>query len=205
MDSENYITMVKRTILDINNWIRSKGEDLSIPVIDTYPGFVGDGGKLKDEYAAGDNAHLDVHGQNLLAMIIYEGYFRNAENVSLIICLGDSHTQGYPMRTDVSRNGIQIDPYLDSADNFPYFLSRLTKAKVINRGIAGNTVYGMLKRFDSEVVPHLPDHCVVLGGTNDALIGTRPEETKDDLERIYGKCISSGIVPVACTIVPLGF
>jgi lysophospholipase L1-like esterase len=109
------------------------------------------------------------------------------------------------MRTDVSRNGVPIDPAIDTADNYPFFLARMTGLHVINRGISGNTVLGMLKRFDSEVVTHYPDHCIVMGGTNDALIGVRPEETMEDLERIFRKCISSRIVPVACTIVPLGF
>jgi lysophospholipase L1-like esterase len=204
MDSSYYVRIVKDTILDINSWIRSKGDELSIPVIDPYPFF--DDGKdhLKDQYAAGDNAHLNVDGQKLLSNLIYEGYFKEAENVAVIVCLGDSHTQGYPMRTDISRNGIPIDPDLDTPDNFPFFLAGLTGFRTINRGIAGNTVYGMLKRFDEEVLPHYPDHCVILGGTNDALIGTRPDETKDDLERLYTKCIDARIVPVACTIVPLG-
>ena len=207
LKTENeYIQNVRLTLLRINEWIRTTADDLCIPLIDLYPLFVDPDNnvKLRDDLSIGDNAHLNVKGQQLIAKALYDGYFDCAEGLSQIVCLGDSHTQGHPMRIDISRNGIPIDRRIDPPNNFPFFLHDLTGKSVINRGIAGNTVMGMLNRFDTEVIPHLPDHCTVLGGTNDVLIGIHLEETIEDLEKLYRRCMDSNIVPVACTIIPLG-
>jgi len=205
--SSSYVSSVKLNLIRLNEWIRQTCAESSIPLVDLFAHF-GDRDRpdvLRSDMAIGDNAHLNVDGQRLIASLLWEGYFSDAEGTSAIVCLGDSHTQGFPMRTDVSRNGEPIDLAVDEACCYPYFLAELTGSIVINRGIAGNTVYGMKNRFTTEVLPHLPDHCVVLGGTNDLLIGTPLEDTKEDLATIFSMCQEAGITPVACTIVPLGF
>jgi lysophospholipase L1-like esterase len=82
---------------------------------------------------------------------------------------------------------------------------KATGKTFINRGIAGNTYYGMTKRFDMEVLPHLPDHCIIQGGNNDALLGTPLEETKGDIIWLLERCVQNNITPVASTTVQLGF
>ncbi|MCK5773451.1 MAG: hypothetical protein KAH57_06645 [Thermoplasmata archaeon] len=204
--SSTFVQNAYRTIRDINVWIKDTSEDLAMPVIDLNSAFRDpqDENLLAARYSCGDHAHLNGEGYKHLADVIYSDYLKDAEDLSSIVCLGDSHTQGYPGRALIDRNGYTIDPKIDSDNQFPYWLAELTGVSVINRGIAGNTVYGMLNRFESEVIMHLPDHCIILGGTNDVLLGTPIEDTKQDLLTLFEKCIGSDIVPIAGTIIPLG-
>jgi lysophospholipase L1-like esterase len=194
-------------ITRMNKIIRERSDENAIPVVDLYAGFIKKNGTdiLDPQYAIGDNAHLNIDGQKKIADILMNEYFLVGEDFDVVVCLGDSHTQGFPVRNDTSRNGIPVDMDADSPHQYPYWMSRSTSKTFINRGIAGNTFYGMLKRFDKEVVPHFPDHCIIQGGTNDALLGTPLEESQNDLFQIVDKCIKNNITPVVCTIIPLGF
>ncbi len=190
-----------------NEEIIRKCDDLSVPVVDLYSEFGSPDQEdlLNPKYAIGDNAHLNIDGQKRIADILEREYFIESDEFDTIVCLGDSHTQGFPIRNDISRNGMPIDLDLDHPHQFPYWLTRSTKRTFINRGIAGNTFYGMIKRFDVEVVTHMPDHCIVQGGTNDSLLGTPFEDSIGDLQAIIDRAIENEITPVICTIIPLGF
>lgn len=182
-------------------------EDRSVPVVDLYSSL---GSKEREDlldpsYAIGDNAHLNIDGQIELARTLKREYFTDPDDFEVIVCLGDSHTQGFPVRNDISRNGEPVDIEVDSPHQFPYHLTKWTGKTFINRGIAGNTIYGLKKRFEPEVLPHFPDHCIIQGGTNDSLIGTPLEESLSDLKELVEKCIDNEITPVVCTVIPLGF
>lgn len=191
----------------MNEKIKERSQEDAIPVVDLYSGFIKEDGKdiLDPRYAIGDNAHLNIDGQKKIAEILMNDYFGPSDEFDVVVCLGDSHTQGFPVRNDISKNGKPVDLEADSPHQYPYWMVRTTGKTFINRGIAGNTFYGMLKRFDQEVVPHFPDHCIIQGGTNDALLGTPFEESQEDLFEIVEKCIQNNITPVVCTIIPLGF
>ncbi len=190
----------------LNDFIRETCEEKMVPVVDLAKALgAPDRPDLLDpRYAIGDNAHLNMDGQKRIAKAFMDDYFNDAEDFNVIVCLGDSHTQGYPVRNE-TRNGTYLDLEKDSQHQFPYWLAKETGATFINRGIAGNTIYGMKNRFDREVLTHFPDHCLIQGGTNDSLIGTPLEDSKEDLNWIINRCIETGITPVVATILPLGF
>jgi lysophospholipase L1-like esterase len=194
-------------IFRLNELIMERCSEMAVPVVDLFKGLVrrDDLDLLNPEFAIGDNAHLNIDGQKKVAEVLIAEYFNEAAEFDLVVCLGDSHTQGFPVRNDISRNGSIISAEMDSPHQFPYWLWMKTNGTFINRGIAGNTFYGMRNRFNEEVVTHYPDHCIIQGGTNDALLGVPFEESVGDLFSIIDKCIGNRITPVVCTVIPLGF
>lgn len=193
-------------IVSMNEFIKDTCNDDLVPSIDLYNIFASPDQEdlLNPEFAIGDNAHLNIFGQKRLAEAFYEGFLKDSEEPGTVVCLGDSHTQGFPIR-EADRNGIPIDPETDDPHQYPYWLAKRMDAVFINRGIAGNTLYGMNNRFREEVLPHFPDHCLIQGGTNDSLLGTPLEESKNDIRELIERCLSAEIIPVVGTILPLGF
>ena len=155
----------------LNSWIEGTAYDLSIPYVNLAEGFRDPARPLflDERWSCGDHAHLNVDGYKRMAEILYKDYFEGSPGHNVVVCLGDSLTQGFPGRSSIERNGFPVRPENDNQSQYPFWLTKLSGQTFINRGIAGNTVYGMRSRFDKEVVIHLPDHCVILGGTNDAL------------------------------------
>ncbi len=207
VDAETFREKTSLFIRRMNASILKECNNRSVPVVDLYKFFSrGEGEDILDPgYAIGDNAHLNIDGQKRLADVLMKEYFDDIDDFDVVVCLGDSHTQGFPVRNDITGNGRPVDLETDSPHQFPYWLTQVTGKTFINRGIAGNTLYGILNRFDNEVVIHFPDHCIIQGGTNDALLGTPLDETLEDMMKVVDKCIENGITPVVCTIIPLGF
>jgi len=83
-----------------------------------------------------------------------------------IVCIGDSLTEGY--RMDLSRR------WTDA-------LSETVKIEVINSGICGDTTGGMLARFKAMVLDHEPSHVLIMGGTNDMMVGVTIETIKSNI------------------------
>lgn len=200
---EKTVSFIRR----FNSNVFEMCDDLCVPVVDLYSAFgsAERDDKLDPRFAIGDNAHLNLDGQKRISEVMIAEYFDDQEEFQTVVCLGDSHTQGYPVRNDVSSNGFPVDLRKDDHHQFPYWMAKATGMIFINRGIAGNTFYGLSKRFDNEVIVHMPDHCIIQGGTNDALLGTPFDESCSDLRGIVERCIENEITPVVCTIIPLGF
>lgn len=205
-DANSFRDKVSEFILSMNGFIKDRCDDLLVPYVNLYSDFGSPDREdlLDPALAIGDNAHLNMEGQKRLARCFHEGYLKDADGATTIVCLGDSHTQGFPVR-EPSRNGLPVDLAVDDPHQYPYWLKEWTGKILINRGIAGNTIYGLKKRFDKEVLPHLPDHCFIQGGTNDSLLGTPLEESEKDMEDLIERCLSAEIIPVVGTIIPLGF
>ena len=202
--SEDFIEKTWSFINRLNAWIRNTCDEMLIPMVDLNKMFRGsDPNRLDPRYSTGDHAHLNLEGQKRLASAFYDGHFGDCDEYDVVVCLGDSHTQGYPMRTDTSTNGQPLDPEKHSQNQYPYWLAKRTGKTFINRGIAVNTVYGMKGRFTNEVLSGMADHCIILGGTNDALLGTPLDDTRNDLKKLYDLCIDAEIIPVAATLIPL--
>lgn len=203
--SDSFIDKTRIFLQDFNIWIRDTADDLSIPMVDLEVIFASPDNryKLDTRFSVGDHAHLNMEGYKMLAESFHNGYFKDKDDYNVVVCLGDSHTQGFPGRSDISTNGLPVDLDTHSNNQYPYWLAKLTGKTFINRGIAGNTVFGMISRFDREVVIHLPDHCIVFGGTNDALLGTPLDETRDDMYKILYRCLELEITPVVGTVIPL--
>ena len=73
-------------------------------------------------------------------------------NITKLVCLGDSLTEGYGIETHHRWSDLL-------KKEFPF--------EIINRGISGDTTAGMLARFQYDVIAHQPSHVIIMGGTND--------------------------------------
>ncbi|MBN1538788.1 MAG: hypothetical protein JW939_01485, partial [Candidatus Thermoplasmatota archaeon] len=204
-DAERFRRKTSEFIKDLNERIKEHCADLMVPCVDLYKalGSPDRPDLLDPEFAIGDNAHLNLEGQKRMAKAFHEEYFKEAE-FDIVVCIGDSHTQGFPVRDD-SRNLLPIELDIDSPHQYPYWLAKWTRKTFMNAGVAGNTLYGMRNRFESDVLPYFPDHCCIQGGTNDSLLGISPEESLEDMLALIEKCLEAEITPVVGTIPPLGF
>lgn len=72
-----------------------------------------------------------------------------------------------------------------------------------NFGIFGNTTQQMLERDAAVLAGHGYVKVIVLGGTNDLLLGIEPEITVSNLEKIALAVQRSGAEPVLCQIPPI--
>jgi lysophospholipase L1-like esterase len=72
-----------------------------------------------------------------------------------------------------------------------------------NFGIFGNTTAQMAGRFETQIAGHPYKKVVILGGTNDVLLGINPSETIHNLEGIAEKAEREGAQPVLCEIPPI--
>jgi lysophospholipase L1-like esterase len=70
-----------------------------------------------------------------------------------VVALGDSITQGYPFDMEAS---------------WVYILKMEKGLDIVNKGINGDTLEGMLERFERDVISLLPGMVIIMGGTNDA-------------------------------------
>lgn len=116
------------------------------------------------------------------------GLFIEAAGRKDIVCLGDSITYGFPYGTEWSWTSI---------------ISEKLGRNMINRGINGDTTDGMLYRFDRHVASCRPSHAVVMGGINDALMGSGAGEILDNIEKIVYRCFEKGICPIIGITTPL--
>lgn len=73
-----------------------------------------------------------------------------------IVCLGDSITYGFPWGPQAS---------------WVTMLDEVLDGEVINQGINGNTTSNMLARFERAVLKYNPSHVIIMGGTNDVIVG----------------------------------
>jgi len=73
----------------------------------------------------------------------------------------------------------------------------------INLGRYGQTTAQMLKRFPVDIANKNLHSVIILGGTNDILLGIDPATTVSNLGRMADIAASSGIEPVLCEIPPI--
>jgi lysophospholipase L1-like esterase len=76
-------------------------------------------------------------------------------------------------------------------------------ARVVNRGIAGQTSEDVLRRFAGDVVAVHPHGVLILAGTNDALRGVPAAQTESNLCSMLEQARAHGIAGYVLTIPPL--
>ena len=121
-----------------------------------------------------------------------------------IVALGDSLTVG--------ENEFEVSDS-DEYASYPRYLELLAqqhlnrhkpqsdeKVNVVNKGICGELTAGMLERFPRDVVAERANCVIILGGTNDIGWNLDPTTIVRNLGAMYDAALSSGIMPVACTI-----
>ncbi len=73
-------------------------------------------------------------------------------NKMKIVFIGNSIINGFPY----DRNQEFVSLYREASGN-----------EVINKGVNGDTVHGIIRRFSQDVLAHKPDVAVILTGTNE--------------------------------------
>lgn len=113
------------------------------------------------------------------------------EDASLkIVALGDSITYGFPYLPELS---------------WVRLVSDELGIAMLNKGINGDTTWGMLERFALDVTAHQPSHVIILGGANDAFEGIIANEALDNISKMVQTAGKSGIVPFVGLPPPCNF
>ncbi|MGI6712856.1 MAG: GDSL-type esterase/lipase family protein [Bacillota bacterium] len=98
-----------------------------------------------------------------------------------IVCLGDSLTYGYG-----------VAPYV----NWISLLNKTGTETYINKGINGDTTGGMLARFNRHVLIEEPQMVIIMGGTNDIILGFSLETIKNNIISMVQQAYDHQIIPI---------
>jgi acyl-CoA thioesterase-1 len=111
------------------------------------------------------------------------------KDVQKIVCLGDSITYGFPYGPEVS---------------WVTYVAQSCSLELINKGVNGNTIEDMARRYDRDVRRCYPDLVIILGGTNDVYCS---EISRDQciyhLENIVISALKDGFQPVIGITIPV--
>lgn len=98
-----------------------------------------------------------------------------------IVCIGDSLTYGY----GVNREEAWINRIEDSYD-----------VHILNKGVNGDTTEGMISRFYSDVVKNNPSHVIIMGGSNDLIMGVSLHIIQLNITNMVNQAYENNIVPI---------
>lgn len=98
-----------------------------------------------------------------------------------LVCLGDSITYGYGVEKHECFVNIIKDKY---------------NIEVINKGINGDTTSNMLFRVYEDAIILKPTHILVMGGTNDFLMGYKESTAFENLKCIIDDIKNHEIKPI---------
>lgn len=111
-----------------------------------------------------------------------------------IVCFGDSLTLGYQSPTLRS-------PMVENIPYGTYVQEWLgDRGRVLIHGVCGETTQDMRLRFEEDVLDHLPQVAIILGGTNDFGLGISLTAMIENLRFFYEQAQARGILPVAVTV-----
>jgi len=110
------------------------------------------------------------------------------ESALRIVALGDSITQGYPF--DMKASWVNI-------------LNKEKGFNIINKGINGDTLEGMLERFQKDVIHLQADMVIIMGGTNDVFTGCSLESMQYNIKQMVKKSVDSKIIPIIGIPIPV--
>lgn len=97
-----------------------------------------------------------------------------------IVALGDSLTYGYGVGRQKA---------------WPSLVASFLGLDLINKGINGDTVLGMLSRFEKDVIKEHPDILIITGGTNDIIFSSSLSATKLGMVSIVYQALAHRIIP----------
>ena len=104
-----------------------------------------------------------------------------------IVAIGDSITYGFPYTSALSWLTIAAE--------------RLHIAYV-NSGVNGDTTDGMVARFQRDVLSHQPTHVVIMGGTNDAYLGSEVDHVANNIRYMSELALENSITPIIGVPIP---
>lgn len=76
------------------------------------------------------------------------------------------------------------------------------KVAYVNSGVNGDTTEGMVARFGSVVLRRQPTHVIIMGGTNDAYLGSDATKVTANLRYMAELAATRGIVPIIGLPIP---
>ncbi|MBC2396948.1 GDSL-type esterase/lipase family protein [Clostridium tetanomorphum] len=97
-----------------------------------------------------------------------------------VVCLGDSLTYGYGVYPD---------------ENWCYIIKKHFNIDLVNKGVNGDTSAGMLFRSFSDIINISPSHAIIMGGTNDLLMGYSIDTIIDNMSSLLMEIKDKGIIP----------
>lgn len=98
-----------------------------------------------------------------------------------IICIGDSLTYGYGVC---------------SGSCWADILRRELNIEVINKGINGDTLAGILSRSFIDVIGNNPDIVIIMGGSNDFLMGCKLYSIQEKMKLLIKESLKYDITPI---------
>jgi len=131
-----------------------------------------------------------------------------------MVVIGDSQAEGHPAKhgpLHVGGASTFTPNYPNQSGTLGYYLNRLTKMPVYNRGIGSQSTAQILARFDRDVLAKTfdpgdgrgsktlqrkPKIAVIIGGINDVFLGVQNATIAENLEKMAQKCRDNGIQAV---------
>lgn len=104
-----------------------------------------------------------------------------------VVCLGDSLTAGYGVRTE---------------ECWVSLLADMTMSIWANAGVTGDSTGGMLARLNHILLSQSPDAVLIMGGVNDILAAGSWECAKPNVTAMVHQCAACGVRPVIGTPIP---
>ncbi|MDR5658956.1 GDSL-type esterase/lipase family protein [Serpentinicella sp. ANB-PHB4] len=98
-----------------------------------------------------------------------------------LVCIGDSLTYGFGVKSSQAWVNL-IEPTLGE--------------RVFNRGINGDTTEGMVSRFKNDVIFQKPTEVIIMGGSNDFIMGISVDVVCSNIEYMVRMCNNNGITPI---------
>lgn len=158
------------------------------------------------------SASLEVLSPSVASLVSGAGNSgRSASNT--VVLFGDSITNNNNANNGASQQVGNVT-YQDRLQDVGYFtwtniLLNGAFTVLRNSGIAGDTtgpgagsLGNMLSRIDADVLAYKPRYCVVMAGINDLNLGFSAASITANLETIYTRLRQSGIIVIACTVLP---
>lgn len=98
-----------------------------------------------------------------------------------IVCIGDSLTRGYKIKSTEVWTRIVQEKY---------------GFQVLNKGVIGDTSEGMLERFQKDVIEKKPTHVIIMGGINDLIKKTSVDIIYSNIVAMIQKSEANKITPI---------
>lgn len=110
-----------------------------------------------------------------------------------IVCIGDDMTDAV---WETGKN-LPSYPYIvKPEEHWTNLLAKDLEVTLTNAGIAGQRTDEMLARFQTDVVDHHPDICIILAGQNDILQGRLIQDTIRNIRTMVSLCKKNKIWPL---------
>jgi len=190
-------SFVFEPFLELNEWLKGYCLKNRIQLVDAYPALADHEGLLDGRYDSGDGVHLNGEGYMAFGRFVASEVSDLLQPGTVVACLGDSLTEGYPGHFVGEEEGAQWMPY-------PFYLER-EGVTILNFGRSGDTTFELIRRFHSQVRVHepAPDICIVHGGANDLFCDIPIDRVEGNLIDIYKCCRRHKMTPIAATLLPV--